>query len=412
MLAQPLVTLPAAITPDSTGNSSDSPPAAPSRGSLQALIQSSQLALALTLCERLLIEAPQDAELQAIHARLLYWLGRLGPAEKQARALHAEHPEDSELTELLAQILLAAGEKSESLTLYQQLVAAGDRRPELAARVVDLQLSLGDVPGVEQSVQQGLTLNDEQRIQFAKLVHPWLVDVGSMLTLHDQQSWVRLDADAGRRINANWTLVGGVLGERRGPTGITAYSLRLQGYFLSGKWGGLLHLEGSPTATFLPTADLRADVMHQTFEQVSLGLYLRYAHYSSDTAPVDALAVAPNVAVALGSWTINPGYMLVMNHTGASPPQTDPFHTLFVKTRWQQSAYTSLFLWLFVGQDPTFLEHSIGTNLQQSAGLSGLLGVDHWFTGQWGVRASVSRVQPFGVMPPFTEFGLVVRGRL
>jgi hypothetical protein len=69
-------------------------------------------------------------------------------------------------------------------------------------------------------------------------------------------------------------------------------------------------------------------------------------------------------------------------------------------------------LWTFLGQDPSFLERNLTANLSQSAGLSVMLGVDHWWNGRVGTRVSVSRVQPLGTLDPFTEFAIVLRGRL
>lgn len=396
--------------------------------SVHALIREGKLREALAAVETLIAHDPKDDELRTVHARLLYWLGQHAQAQAEAQALHERHPTDLEVTELLAQIRLAQGDPAGALRLYKELEAAGDRRPETLQRIVDLHLQLGDGKAVRAALATGGKLTEEQEIELAKLEHPWFADAGSSTTLHNQQAWPRLEGDVGYRFSPKFALLAGLSGESRG-TGVDlerGFAPKIEAYFGKGKLSGMAHLDGSPSRSFLPLVDARLDLLHQTTDLLGLGLYLRLAHYhgldkdGTEHAPVDAFSVAPNLTFSVRTVVLQPGYMTVVNHTSALTPahglsqaaSTGVYHTGFFKVRWQATAPTAVLLWTFLGQDPSFLERNLTTNLSQSAGLSVMLGVDHWWNGRVGTRASVSRVQPLGNLDPFTEFSLVLRGRL
>ena len=388
--------------------------------SVHALIGAGKLTAALKSVEMLIEHDPADDELKAVRARLLYWLGRTKEAEAQALALHQKHPTDLEVTELLAQIRLALADTSGALALYQELAAAGDRRPETQQRIVDLQLQLGDVSGARKSLKQGGTLSKEQELELAKIEHPWFADAGTTQTLHAGEVWPRLEGDIGYRFSPRLSVLVGAMAESRRspPDQERAFAPKLEAYFAKGKLAGMVHLDGSPSRTFLPLLDARLDLAHQTTDVLGLGAYLRWAHYQGKNsdgtalAAVDAFSIAPNASFAVRSWVIQPGYMVVINNTGGTKASTSVNHTGFLKFRWQASAPTGVFLWTFLGQDPSFLERNISVDLRTSAAASVLLGVDHWWNGRLGTRASIARVQPLGGADPFTEFALVLRGRL
>ncbi len=373
--------------------------------SVRALIAQGKLDEALQLLEQQLAVNPADDELRVQHARVLYWKGQLAKALAEAEGVLARHPSDMELLELAAQIWLAMGDIAKSIEYYMALQTVGDNRPEIQQRVIDLLLQIEDVLGVEAALARGGKLGDEQQLALARILHPWSIDGGSAVTLYNEQVWPRLDFGLGRRLNRHATVTTGVLAEQRGSgtTTRTAWSPRLELYTAAGRFGGMFHLSGSPSEAFLPGIDARADLnvsLHQIF---ALGLWLRYAYYMpAGVAHVGALTIAPNLSFHAGNWTITPGYVAVLLAGQVA-------NSGMLKLRYQSTPSNALFAWMYLGADPNFIDRQ---SAKPSLGVTGLLGLDHWFTPRFGLRASVARIQPFGAFNAFTEFALGVRGRL
>lgn len=395
--------------------SAATPTAEPLPASLSSLIQQGRFGEALMLADRSLARTPGDDELRLVRARLLFWLVRPAQAQAEAEALQERHPDDLEVIELLAQIRLGAQDLVNALRLYRRLEAAGDRRPEIHQRVIDLQFQAGDAVAVRASLRQGGKLSDEQEMALARVEHPWFADAGTSQTVHNGEVWPRLEGSAGYRFSPNVSLLAGAMAEQRGTfvDPRRGFGAKSELYLSRGRLAGMLHLSGSPSGTFLPLIDARGDVAVQATDLLALGVYVRYAHYTSTVdKPVDAVSVSPNIVFSLGSWAIQPGYMFVAQQTGGDLPRSRVQHTGYLKLRWQPTAPTAAFLWTFVGQDPSLLERNVAVDLSQTLGVSVMLGVDHWWTGRFGTRASISRAQPYGDALPYTEFSLVFRGRL
>jgi antitoxin component HigA of HigAB toxin-antitoxin module len=403
--------LPADVTPSVEPLPADvTPNAQPLPTSMRTLIHDGRFGDALTLADRLLARKPDDGELRVVRARLLFWLGRPVEAQTEAQALHERHPDDLEVIELLAQIRLAGQDSANALRLYRLLEAAGDRRPEIHQRVIDLQFQMGDAAAVRASLHRGGQLSDEQEMALARVEHPWFADAGTSQTLYDGQVWPRLEGAAGYRFSPNVTLLAGAMAEQRGTFADPrrGFGAKTELYFARGRLSGML-----PSGTFLPLIDTRGDVSVQATGLLALGAYVRYAHYTSTIdKPVDAVTLSPNVLFSLGSWSVQPGYMFVAHHTGGALPLSRLQQTGYLKLRWQPTAPTAVFLSTFVGQDPSILERNVAADLSKTLGVSVGLGVDHWWTGRFGTRASISRAQPYGDALPYTEFSLVLRGRL
>ena len=369
--------------------------------SVRALIAAGKLDEALQRLDDQLFVNPSDDEVRLQRARILYWKGRNRAALEAAEEVLQRHPADVEVMELVAQIRLAQGKVSASLEMYQAMQALGDNRPEIRQRIIDLLLQLEDMPGLELALARGGALSDEQELALARLLYPWSVDAGGGLTLYNDQVWPRFDGGLGRRVNKSLTLVGGASVEQRARL---AWSPRLEAYFGAGRVGAMLHVSGSPSEAFLPKIDLRGDLSVGLTDGVSLGLWLRYAVYApADVTPVNSITIGPNVSVTVGRWTLTPGYLLMLLDPGGTA------HTAMLKVRMQASARTAWFTWCYFGTDPNFVDRQ---SARPTLGFTGLLGVDHWFTGQFGLRASVSRIQPLGNYNAFTEFALGLRGRL
>ena len=383
--------------------------------SIKRLVQAGQFNEALGEVNALLEKAPNDDELLAQRARLTYWLDRRESAREYLNPLLERHPDDPELRELDAQLRLAEGDKAGALAQYRALELAGDGRVELHQRIIDLSLDLDETEAVTKSLKFGGHLDDEQEMAYVRQVHPWFADVAGTATLHSGVAWWRADASLGRRINKRWSaLVGGVFEQRyAGADRERAESIKGELYFGFSRIDGMLHLESSPSKTFLPVFDGRAELAVSIVKQFSLGVYGRFADYlavlASHAPAAKAWTLAPNAILYLDAWTVQPGYML-MNLAGNTMTATTYFHTGFLKLRWEPTPRWMAFAWLYFGTDPTFVERF---GIATPTGASVVLGGEHWWTPRWGTRVSMSRVQPFDSRnDPFTDFTVVLRGRL
>lgn len=400
---------PVALADQATSEAPAEAPIVEAIVSVRALIVAGQFQQALLEVERILQRSPDDDDWRVQHARLLYWLGRHEQAEAETRLLRQRRPTDMEVTDLLAQILLARGNLRASVEFYQALQTGGDMRPEVSQRIVDLLLELEDAAGVEHALAIGGNLDDEQTLKYEKLRHPWLSNLILSSNLHDLHLWPRVDVDLGKRVSKSATILAGVFYERRytDTKTLQAFAPKVEGYFSLGHLDLMAHLNVSPSLSFLPLVDARADAMFGINNTVSAGIYLRGARYTpANVTSTTSLTFAPNAQFFRGRWIIQPGYMAIVNLPGSV------LHSIFFKFRFQYTAHTAFLLWTFLGQDPTAVERFGTDNLAQSTGISALLGVDHWLTPRYGVRFSFSRVQPFSdSTSAFTEVTLGVRGR-
>jgi len=405
---------PAFADAESGSAESDSAGPAARPRSLRELIDAGNLNEALVVAERILSVHPDDDETRATRARLLYWLGRWDEAEAEVEALLGRHPGDLELIELRARILLAQGRLAASRRDWMALRNAGDRRPEVTKRVLDLSLALGDAQTARQAVAEGAVLDDEQQLALARVEHPWLIEVGSQTALlpvrrgstTEATFWQRLDLAASYRFGLKATVLAGVSAEQRDLTSSARRGLtpRLEWYGALGRWEGMAHVSSGLGADFLPILDLRTDWSVPVADAVGLGLYVRYAQYGSVAKPTRQLVqVAPSLIWHLGSVDFAPGWMFLIQDNGTL------LNTGLLKLRWQQHPRTAWFLWNYLGPDPNWVER-VGTS--PGLGYTALVGLDHWLTPRWGVRASLSRLQPIDDFEPFTEFSLSLRGRL
>lgn len=394
----------APVTPanPATPTHAEAPPAA-GDPSLRTLIVQGRHAEALARLDVLLARSPHDDELRLQRARLLYWLGRLPVAEREVAAVRERHPQDIDATELHAQVLLASGDPRGALTLYRELERLGDTRPETHQRVIDLLVELEELRPAREALAYGGTLSDEQELRVAGVEHPWTAGASTALVLHQGQLWPRYDAIGAYRFSRQFSLLAGVYGEERLAS--RAFGAKAEGYFGLGPLSAMLAIGGSPSGTFLPKLDTRADFTWQFVPWFAAGAYTRFARYDG----VDTVSAGPDLSFTLRSWTVTPGYLAVIAtpHFGAGSTIE---HTGYLKLRWQATARTAGLLWTYVGQDSTYVERF---GPETATGVSALIGVDHWFTGRWGTRISLSRSQPTSSEAfPYTELSIGVRGRL
>lgn len=382
--------------------------------SMRELIDSGDLNEALVVAERILAVHPEDDDTRATRARLLFWLGRWDEAEVEVQGLLERHPEDLELIELRARILQAQGRFVAARRDWMTLRKAGDRRPEVTKRVLDLSLELGDARTAREAVTEGAILDDEQLLALARVEHPWLVQVGSQTALlpvrrggtTEATFWERVDAAVSYRFDRSATILAGLSAEQRDLTSTARRGLtpRLEWYGGLGRWEGMAHISSGLGADFLPSLDLRTDWSVPLGETVGLGLYLRYAQYGAFSTPTRRLyQFAPSLIWHVGEVEIAPGWMFLLQDNGKL------LHTGLLKLRWQQQARTAWFFWNYLGPDPNWVER-VGTS--PGLGYTALVGLDHWLTPRWGIRASISRLQPIDDFEPFSEFSLFLRGRL
>ena len=369
---------------------------------------------ALLEVDNLLARHPNDDELKARRARLLFWLDRRQAARDVLDDLRTRRPADPELRELHAQLLLADGDLDGALREYRLLELAGDGRPELHQRVLNLALELDDHEAVTAGLKSGGTLTDEQAMKYVKLAHPWFADAAFTGTVHTGTFWPRVDAHLGKNLNKNWTLLaGGIWEQRQTADGIDrAWAPKAELYGHVGIIDGMLHVEGSPTRTFLPVFDTRLDLSASIVKWFSVGLYGRFAYYNPtldrEELPTKVWTLAPNVTAYLQQWALQAGYMLL--DVPNTPQTSDFFHTGFLKARWEPTPMWTAFAWLYLGTDPTFVERY---GVKNAAGGTLVLGGEHWWTTRFGTRVYASRTQPFDTHnDPYTDFTIVLRGRL
>ena len=383
--------------------------------SIKRMVQASLFAEALAEVNALLEKAPNDEELLAQRARLLFWLARNDEAREALTPLLARHPEDAELRELDAQLKLVEGDKAGALAQYRALELAGDGRVELHQRIIDLSLELEETEAVTKALKFGGALDPEQEMTYVRQVHPWFADVAGTTTLHSGVAWWRGDVSLGRRFNKRWSAnFGGVFEQRySGADQQRATSVKGELYFGFSRIDGMIHLESSPIPKFLPVFDGRAELAVSIVKEFSLGLYGRFADYlavlAAHAPAARAWTLAPNAIFYVGEWTLQPGYML-MNLAGNTTSATTYFHTGFLKVRWEPDPRWMAFAWFYLGTDPTFIERF---GVASPTGATLVLGGEHWWTPRWGTRLSVSRVQPFDTKnDAFSDITLVLRGRL
>ncbi|MBI5611218.1 MAG: YaiO family outer membrane beta-barrel protein [Deltaproteobacteria bacterium] len=373
---------------------------------MRKLIESEKFDEALAQLEARLQANPLDDEALLMHARILYWKGQWPRAEREVQDVLGRHPADRDALELQAQLRMVRGDLRGSVELLQRMQALGDDRPELQQKIIDLLVETEDTAAVRAALARGGALTHEQLLRIARIDHPILVDAGLSSTWHGAQWWPRVEAGLGYRFGAPLTLVAGVAAEQRNfhhvPT--DAWTGKLEAYLNAGRLAAQLHASGSPSQAFLPVADLRADATVALNPNVALGLWLRLAHYApSGEAAATPITIGPYLPLTRGPWQVAPGWLFLARNPGGWN------HTAFLKFRYQATASTGWFVWVYGGQDPSYIDR---LNALPSAGITGVVGVDHWFNGQFGVRASVSRNQPFGNFEGFTECSLSVRGRL
>ena len=242
--------------------------------SIIRLIQASKFSEALAEVDALLEKSPNDDELKVQRARLLYWLDRRQASREYLAPVQARHPEDAEIRELDAQLKLADGDIVGALAQYRALEIAGDGRPELHQRIIDLSLELDEGAAVTKSLKFGGHLSDEQEMAYTRMVHPWFVDVAGASTLHSGSAWWRADAHLGRRINKRWSALLGAIYEQRysGVDLERAEAVKGELYFGFSRIDGMLHLESSPNKAFLPIFDGRLDLGFSIIKELSVGV--------------------------------------------------------------------------------------------------------------------------------------------
>lgn len=384
--------------------------------SITKLIHEGQFAQALVEVDALLKKSPHDDELLVKRARLLYWLDRREEAKQALAPVLVRYPDDMEVRELDAQIKLSAGDLAGALKQYRVMEAAGDGRPELHQRIIDLGLQLEEYDAVAQSLKYGGVLSAEQEMAYAKITHPWFADVGGTLTLDQRQVgansfWPRTDAHIGRRLNKRWAVLAGFIWEQRysGAELQRSWAPKAELYFGAWRLDGMLHVEGSYERKFMPVIDVRADLALSIVKAFSLGLYGRFARYMPiGGTNFNAWTLAPNLIFYVKDWTIQPGYMLI--HVPLATTSKLYYHTGFLKARWEPTPRWMAFAWLFAGTDPTYLERF---GVTTATGISAVLGAEHWWTPRFGTRLSIGRNQPFDSKnDAYSDITLVLRGRL
>ena len=365
----------------------------------QSLVRAGKLPEALVAVEQLLRVQPGDDEARLLHSRLLFWLGHGTAARTEAEALLREHPDDTDVLEFIAQLRLVAGDRAGAIQGYERMEALGAVRSDLHQRLIDLYVEVGRLADARAALRLGGQLNDEQSLATDRALHPWQFDLGGTVVNAGLRTWPRFDLAVSRRLfDGTLVLLGGGVVEARPEA--TDSGWRAELYAGLGRLAIMGHVSGSPNPTFLPSFDARLDGSVRIARAFAAGAYLRFARYDN----LDVAGFSPTLFFTVRDWTLSPGYMFVQQLPGAAT------HTGSLKVRWDRTAHTAWFAWLYYGQDSAFVERFGSV---PGGGVTVLLGIDHWFTGRLGMRASVSRVQPLqGSAAAWNEIAVLLRGKL
>lgn len=116
------------------------------------------LSAALVIAERRLAEAPRDLEARAWRARLLNWSGRREEAEREFRALLDAAPNDTDIMQGLADVLMAQQRYDEAMTLVERARNLLPRSAEVQVRRGRALRAMGRTDEARQAFREALSL--------------------------------------------------------------------------------------------------------------------------------------------------------------------------------------------------------------------------------------------------------------
>ena len=125
-----------------------------------------EIPAALEIAEQRLAEAPRDMEARGWRARLLHWSGRREEAEKEYRIVLESAPNDTDILQGLADVLLAEQRYDEAMALVERARELQPRSAEVEVRRGRALRAMGRSEEARKAFREALALepnNDEAR---------------------------------------------------------------------------------------------------------------------------------------------------------------------------------------------------------------------------------------------------------
>ncbi|HAN31406.1 MAG TPA: hypothetical protein DCQ06_07395 [Myxococcales bacterium] len=347
---------------------------------VRTLITENRLKAALAMAEVVLKRYPDDEEVALQRARLLFWTGAPKKAEHSAVAIYRKNDRSFGALRLVGDIRQERGDVRGAIRAYREAQLRGDPDVRLAIRLIDMYLTIGDSALALAQVRPGMKLPDDLELRLANARHPWRAEVWAGMTSFNGQLWRRTLASATYTWSSRLALFAGFSAEDRGVGRLgTQASIWL--FFDTGDVQGDIRAAWAPsTGGYLPPIDVWAEAAVRINANVAVGLWARYANY--EVSPL--YTIGPYVPLSFGKLSVRPGYLVVVRGPTIAGDLGQVGHTFFVRNRWQQSARTAFFAWLYYGQEVVFNNRSVYG--PDESGPSVVLGWDQWFSTRFGLR--------------------------
>ena len=136
------------------------------QGQVRERVAQKELPAALGIAERRLADAPGDMEARGWRARLLNWLGRREESEKEYRIVLESAPNDTDILQGLADVLMAQQRYDEAMALVERARELLPRSAEVEVRRGRALRAMGRSEEARKAFREALALepkNDEAR---------------------------------------------------------------------------------------------------------------------------------------------------------------------------------------------------------------------------------------------------------
>lgn len=373
--------------------------------SIRGLIIAKRLDDALKVADIVLTTHPNDVEVGMQRARLLFWRGQLGEAEKQAVHVYRNDRFNREALRLVGEIRSERGDLKGAVRAYREAQLRGDADIVLVFRLIHLYLELDRPDLALAQLRPGMQLPDELARMLAAHLYPWTAQVLGGVTLYGDDVWRRAGASLGYRWSPMLTVLGGAQAEQRTGDRV-GFQTFAQIFVTAGRFAGDLRFAWSPqTGDFLPPIDTWLSGAF-SFDKFALGLWGRYANF--EISPL--YSVGPFAVLYFGNWELKPGYLLVWRGETPRGGGGQVGHTVFLKSRWDYDANSAFLFWAYYGEEAVFNERTV--RIPDESGLSLVVGWEKWLTARWGVRLMGTWTTPFNLADNFWDLVVAVRVRL
>ena len=371
---------------------------------IRILIQKQRFKEALTVATGVLKRYPKDYEVAMQRARLLFWLGHKGKAERQAVAVYRADRFNAAALRLVGEIRAERGDVRGTVRAYREAQLRGDADVVLVYRLITLYMELRRPDLALAQLRPGMKLPDHLQRKLAEYQYPVSAQVLAGLTFYQDQMWERAQASLGYRWSPMFSAVGGLHAERRGVDRV-AYQTFAQLFFDADAFSGDLRFAWAPEPSdFMPPLDIWLEGS-LSLSKFAIGLWARYANYQ--VAPLYSLG--PYLTFYFGNWELRPGYLLVWRGLTRRGATGQIGHTVFLRSRWDYNPTAALLLWGYLGQEAVFGNRTL--RIADESGVSVVVGWEKWLTARWGLRTLATWTRMFNLNNDLWDVVLAARAR-